>query len=152
YECLTGRRPFEADAMGPLMTAICNGDAVPIVDLAPHVPAIISAVIERCLRVSLEQRYADAAVLRDAWAAGRTTSHSWAAETWEQGEAVTRPLWTATRVPLPSYAGAATTSAGPTLWSAPALKLAVVEAAIPPTRARPIVSDAIPATADRRLA
>ncbi len=66
FECLAGRRPFEADS--PVATALAH-IREPVPDLPPDVPADLAAVVHRALAKDPAERYADgaefAAALRD---------------------------------------------------------------------------------------
>ena len=73
FECLAGRRPFDADS--PVATALAHlNDPVP--DLPPEVPADLAAVVRRAMAKEPDQRYADgdafAAALRDPAGAAAT--------------------------------------------------------------------------------
>jgi len=66
FECLSGRRPFEADS--PVATALAHLRQ-PVPSLPDHVPAELTTVVSRALSKDPEERYADgtafAAALRD---------------------------------------------------------------------------------------
>ena len=66
FECLAGRRPFEADS--PIATALAH-IREPLPDLPGDVPADLAAVVRRALAKDPAERYADgtefAAALRD---------------------------------------------------------------------------------------
>ena len=66
FECLAGRRPFEADS--PVATALAH-IREPVPDLPADVPADLAAVVRRALAKDPADRYADgaefAAALRD---------------------------------------------------------------------------------------
>jgi len=66
FECLAGRRPFEADS--PVATALAHLRQ-PVPSLPDHVPAELATVVTRALSKDPEERYADgaafAAALRD---------------------------------------------------------------------------------------
>lgn len=129
YECITGRRPFDSDDVSVLMTAICHGDFVPPVELAPQVPRIIGAIVERCLRVVPHERYADAGVLRAAWSAVRATRACWeSAVALDPDDAPTRARW--------GGAGSPSQDTRPAPWW-PAAPVTTGPSVIPVTRARP---------------
>lgn len=66
FECLAGRRPFDADS--PVATALAH-IREPVPDLPPDVPADLAAVVRRALAKDPADRYADggafAAALRN---------------------------------------------------------------------------------------
>ncbi|MGA8257119.1 MAG: protein kinase [Nocardioides sp.] len=66
FECLTGRRPFEADS--PVATALAH-IREPVPDLPDTIPADLAAVVRRALAKDPAERFADgaefAAALRD---------------------------------------------------------------------------------------
>jgi serine/threonine-protein kinase len=64
YECLTGARPFLGSTAGEVFARIRDGKYKPIDKLVPHVPPQLEAVVKRCMKVKLDQRYLDAAELR----------------------------------------------------------------------------------------
>jgi len=63
FECLTGRRPFDADS--PIATALAHiqQDAPP---LPETVPSALAAVVDKCLAKDPAARFADGAQLADA--------------------------------------------------------------------------------------
>ena len=66
FECLAGRRPFEAES--PVATALAHIQQ-PVPDLPPDVPDDLALVVQRALAKKPAERYADgaafAAALRD---------------------------------------------------------------------------------------
>jgi serine/threonine protein kinase/energy-converting hydrogenase Eha subunit A len=66
FECLAGRRPFEADS--PVATALAH-IREPIPELPPEVPEDLAAVTTRALAKHPEDRYPDAGALASALAA-----------------------------------------------------------------------------------
>ncbi|GAA3821550.1 protein kinase domain-containing protein [Nocardioides panacisoli] len=70
FECLTGRRPFEADS--PVATALAHLQQ-PVPDLPDTIPADLAAVVQRALSKDPAERYPDGAAfavaLRDPSAA-----------------------------------------------------------------------------------
>ncbi|HEX6766477.1 MAG TPA: protein kinase [Polyangiaceae bacterium] len=69
FEMLTGRVPFaEARTLGDLMVAIITTKVPMVQDLAPWVPSDLAEVVHTALSRNLDERYADAAVMRDALA------------------------------------------------------------------------------------
>lgn len=73
FECLTGRRPFEAET--PVATALAHLQQ-PVPQLPPNIPGPLAAVVRRALAKDPAERYADgaafAAALRDPSVAAAT--------------------------------------------------------------------------------
>ena len=65
YECLTGRRPHEADSAIALVGVKLAQDPVPLQDLAADVPLALSRVVMRTLARNRDERPATAAQLHD---------------------------------------------------------------------------------------
>ncbi|WP_193613034.1 serine/threonine-protein kinase [Nocardioides lijunqiniae] len=63
FECLAGRRPFEAES--PIATALAHLQQ-PVPDLPDDVPADLAAVVRRALTKDPAERYADAAAFASA--------------------------------------------------------------------------------------
>ncbi|MGE3172076.1 MAG: WD40 repeat domain-containing serine/threonine protein kinase [Planctomycetota bacterium] len=61
YECLTHATPFRGEATPSLWRAIERGDAAPVRDLNPTVPAELAAVVATAMARDPAQRYATAA-------------------------------------------------------------------------------------------
>ena len=59
YECLTGRRPTEADNLGQIIKLVTTGGIVPLQNVAPFVPADICVVVQRMLTSDRLARLAD---------------------------------------------------------------------------------------------
>lgn len=59
YECLTGRRPTEADNLGQIIKVVTTGAIVPLEKVAPFVPADICAVVQRMLTSDRNARLDD---------------------------------------------------------------------------------------------
>jgi len=57
YEALTGRRPFEADALPLLAVRIHEGNAVPVAVLRPDLPPAVSAIVHQAMRIRPEERF-----------------------------------------------------------------------------------------------
>lgn len=69
YEMLTGRPPFDAMAPGLLTERILRGKYVSPSQRRPELPREVDRIVDRCLRVQLEDRYASCeAVLTDVQA------------------------------------------------------------------------------------
>ncbi|MFT7622365.1 MAG: serine/threonine protein kinase, partial [Myxococcota bacterium] len=66
YEMLTGHRPFQgANEIGTL-ELIRAGEYIPIADRCPDCPEGIGTIIDRCLRIEAEHRFATASDLNQA--------------------------------------------------------------------------------------
>lgn len=63
FEALSGRLPFTQTDAPALFVAIVTEDAPRLAAVAPGVPAVLSRVVERCLRRSPDDRYPSAAEL-----------------------------------------------------------------------------------------
>ncbi len=63
FECLTGRRPFEADS--PVATALAHLQQ-PVPDLPEELPADLRAIVRRALAKDPTERYADGAAIAAA--------------------------------------------------------------------------------------
>jgi serine/threonine-protein kinase len=67
YELLAGRIPYtEASTLGELIISICTEDIPLLQDLAPWIPPALAEITHRAISRDVEQRYPDAAALRDA--------------------------------------------------------------------------------------
>ena len=66
YECLTGTVPFKSPNTEVLLANIKHEPHRPVAEVAPEVPAALSAVVDRCLAKRPEDRYADGAALAEA--------------------------------------------------------------------------------------
>ena len=58
YECLAGRKPFEAGTIGDLVYAICSGPPPSLAAMRPDAPAEMCEVVMRALSVTREDRQA----------------------------------------------------------------------------------------------
>ncbi|MBL8610383.1 MAG: protein kinase, partial [Myxococcales bacterium] len=56
YECLYGQRPTEAAGVGQILKLITNDQIVPLARAAPHLPAEITALVDRMLSRHREGR------------------------------------------------------------------------------------------------
>lgn len=63
YEVLSGHLPFEAETQPALFVKIVMADTLPLINVAPHLPADLSRVVHRCLRKNIEERYPTAGEL-----------------------------------------------------------------------------------------
>lgn len=66
YEMLAGRLPFEGDSVGELLHRALTDRAPPLRALAPHVPELVAAVIERGLARDRDARWSSARAVKDA--------------------------------------------------------------------------------------
>ncbi|MDI1483245.1 serine/threonine protein kinase [Polyangium sp. y55x31] len=56
YECLTGRKPYDADTIGDLVFALCSGPPTDIARLRPDLPQPVCKAIMRALAPNREDR------------------------------------------------------------------------------------------------
>ena len=68
FELLAGEPPFQADTLPQLCALVLNGTPRTVRSVAPHVPAGLEAVIQRCLQRDVALRYRDVAELASALA------------------------------------------------------------------------------------
>jgi serine/threonine-protein kinase len=66
FELLTAAHPFEAETLPELCLKVVGDPPRSILDLRPDLPAELVLVIERCLRKSPSERFANAAELAEA--------------------------------------------------------------------------------------
>jgi serine/threonine protein kinase len=66
YEMLSGVTPFDGDGVGEIFAAILESEAKPLHERNPKVPEELSAIITKCLRRNVEERWQDAASLARA--------------------------------------------------------------------------------------
>jgi hypothetical protein len=71
YELLAGRLPFDHGGADELARRVCNEDPPPITQLAPWVPPILGALVDRCIARDPGQRPAAAAAFGDQLQRGR---------------------------------------------------------------------------------
>jgi serine/threonine-protein kinase len=69
YECLTGRRPFTAPALGPLIAKIMEGSPPPLSETAPdaQIPADVQVWMQKALALEPAARFASAKELSEAF-------------------------------------------------------------------------------------
>src|SRR5262249_43323257 len=104
YECLIGRRPFEADNIYAMLRAIGDGDYPLPRTLRPDLPEMLELVIVRSMRLEPEQRFASV--------------REFAASLLPFASEMTRVLWSETfggraEVPSRSYSGGGTVALPP---------------------------------------
>ncbi|HQY62097.1 MAG: serine/threonine protein kinase [Myxococcales bacterium] len=63
YECLAGRRPFEADNMGQLLKAIANQAYVPLAQCDPALPPALTSLVAAMIQTDRRERLGDLAPL-----------------------------------------------------------------------------------------
>ncbi|HMJ50534.1 MAG TPA: protein kinase [Polyangiaceae bacterium] len=68
YECVTGRRPYEAETLAHLAVLIHEGLAAPMAQLRPEVPAPFAEIVHRAMANKPEMRFASAREFGDALA------------------------------------------------------------------------------------
>ncbi len=68
YQCIAGRRPYEAPSSFALMRALVSGKRVPLAEAAPEAPKELAQVIERLLAYDPSERYPSASAVVDALA------------------------------------------------------------------------------------
>ncbi len=66
YELCAGEGPFRHVPPRELSLAVCSQEARPLAEAVPGVDADFAAVVDRCLRLVPEERFASAAALLDA--------------------------------------------------------------------------------------
>lgn len=66
YECLTGRRPYEAENYHQLLGAILTGKRTPLSDVRPDLPPGLVAAVERAMHVDRDARFTSAAEMLEA--------------------------------------------------------------------------------------
>jgi eukaryotic-like serine/threonine-protein kinase len=68
YECVTGRRPYEAETLAHLAVLIHEGHAEPLLKLRPDAPPTFAEVVHRAMANKPDLRFATARELADALA------------------------------------------------------------------------------------
>jgi serine/threonine protein kinase len=63
HEMFSGMLPFRAESPGSLFIQIATGTPIPLHDVAPHVPIGIERVVDKCLKRSQDERFANAGEL-----------------------------------------------------------------------------------------
>jgi serine/threonine-protein kinase len=66
YELVTGRTAFGGNSVGEVFGAVLHGTPTPVSEIRPDIPEGVDAVIARCLRRPVEERYADVGELARA--------------------------------------------------------------------------------------
>ena len=60
YECLSGRRPFDATSTTQLLAQIANEEPPPLRQLVPSIPRELETIVAKCLCKNRADRYASA--------------------------------------------------------------------------------------------
>jgi hypothetical protein len=68
YECVTGRRPYEAETLAHLAVLIHEGQAAPVAELRPDVPPAFAQMVHRAMANKPELRFPTAREFGDALA------------------------------------------------------------------------------------
>jgi serine/threonine-protein kinase len=66
YECATGRPAFQGDSPVDTMLKVARAEYPPLAETAPHLPAELARIIERCLALKPEDRFPSAQALAAA--------------------------------------------------------------------------------------
>src|ERR1041385_4593712 len=66
YECLTGKKPFDADSLPHLAVLIHEGKYTPLKSIRPDAPVGLEAVIARAMSIDRNHRYASARALKQS--------------------------------------------------------------------------------------
>jgi serine/threonine-protein kinase len=66
YECLAGKRPFEAETLPHLAVLIAEGNYAPVSHARPGIPVELDAVIARALSADRASRYSSASAFAEA--------------------------------------------------------------------------------------
>jgi eukaryotic-like serine/threonine-protein kinase len=66
YELVTGRTAFGGNTIGEIFGAVLHATPTPVNEIRPDIPEGVDAVIARCLRRPVEERYADVGELARA--------------------------------------------------------------------------------------
>lgn len=65
-ECLTGQRVFSGSSDVDVLRAAISEDLAPLGQVAPHLPAELCAIVDRCLQRDRRQRFSTALELKEA--------------------------------------------------------------------------------------
>jgi eukaryotic-like serine/threonine-protein kinase len=66
YRMATGNLPFDAKSLPRLCVQVLTADFMPVTTRCPDLPVEFGAVVERCLRLSPDERFADMAEFAEA--------------------------------------------------------------------------------------
>ncbi len=75
FEMLTKRRPIELDTFESWMRRLMSERAPPLASVAPHVPPLLAAAVDRALARDADARWPSAAAMRDALDAAFSSAH-----------------------------------------------------------------------------
>ncbi len=75
FEMLTKRRPIEFDTFEAWMRRLMSERAPPLASVAPHVPPLLAAAVDRALARDADARWPSAGAMRDALDAAFSTAH-----------------------------------------------------------------------------
>ena len=67
YECLSGRRPTEADNLGQIIKIVTTSGIQPLDQVAPHVPPDLCALVAHLLTADRQRRLADLSAVTAAF-------------------------------------------------------------------------------------
>jgi eukaryotic-like serine/threonine-protein kinase len=76
FTLLTGRIVHEAENVNKLLLAAMTKPARPVASVDPTVPAAVAKIVDRALAFERDQRWPDAATMRDAVRGARALAHS----------------------------------------------------------------------------
>jgi eukaryotic-like serine/threonine-protein kinase len=93
YECITGRPPFEAESLLPLLEAVASGQFKPPREYRPDVSPVLEHAVLRAMSLDPQQRFQDVRHLGQAL--------------WQAAEGRTRLLWSPSFAPAQSSDSAA---------------------------------------------
>ncbi len=66
YEMLGGSHPFRAESEMSTLEAVRTGKYIPVDQLNPEVPFQLNTIVDKCLRVKREERFATATAFKEA--------------------------------------------------------------------------------------
>lgn len=129
YEMLTGRRPFQGDAVSQVMKAQLMNRPQPPIELEPAIPEALSAVLMRALEKQPTARFDSAAEMRTAMlqAIGATTEEPLPPKRVGEGAGMGSAELPPTQQPVSHSPSAAAASAEPSAASRTMVKSGTVE-------------------------
>lgn len=95
YEWLTGVHPFAAATPLAVAARVLESDPHPVSAVAPHVPAVVAAIVDRCLRKTPSDRFVSATEMAAALADGapRAVSGGGALVWWRAHQLVSMAMY-----------------------------------------------------------